>query len=390
LSLDEARRIVLDAQGFLENGGAPRSVPEILRRLGSVQLDTVSVLARSHELVAYARLGAMPRGEIEAAYWSTPARAFEYWGHANCVLPVEAWPYFAFRRRTRRAMTKGWMMPEGDASTKLVLERLREGPITTAEIGGARASPAGWWNWSEAKQAVEWLYYRGEVVCTDRRGWRRVYDLPERALPPELLAREPSDAECYAYLVGKAIGSLGVGTRRDIAAYFQLVGPSQWAPRNARRLLDEAIEACGLVTVEVEGWEDVAYAREETLSRPVTGECRTTLLSPFDSLIWAPSRMHKRTERLFDFTYLTELYLPKEKRTHGYFVMPLLANGRLAGRVDPARRGKTLVVNRLSLDDPEAAPAMAAALREAASWVGCDDVVVEAASPAGVLDGYGL
>ena len=388
LSLDEARRIVLDAQGLIDGEDTPRTPAEVLRRLGAVQLDTISVLARSHELVAYARLGAMPRSEIEAAYWSSPPRTFEYWGHANCILPMDAWPYFAFRRRTRGATKRSWIRPEDDAPIHEVLTRLRDGPITTADVGGARASQAGWWNWSEAKRALEWLYFRGEVVCTNRIGWRRIYDLPERAISPQLLAHEPDDAECYAYLVAAAMTGLGIGTRRDIAAYFQLTGPSHSAPRNGRALIDAAIETAGLVTVDVEGWDEVAYAREETLSRSITGECRTTLLSPFDSLIWAPSRMHKRTERLFDFTYLTELYLPKEKRTHGYFVMPLLANGRLAGRVDPVRRGKTLIVRRASLDDAEAAPALATALREAASWVGCDSVVIESISPPGILDGH--
>jgi uncharacterized protein YcaQ len=390
LSIDEARRIVLHAQGFVAGESTPRTVPAILHRLGAVQLDTVSVLARSHELVAYARLGAMARAEVEAAYWSSPPRTFEYWAHANCILPMQAWPYFAFRRRTRRATTAGWIKPESEASTDEVLARLRAGPLTTADVGGARASPAGWWNWSEAKRALEWLYYRGEVVCTNRIGWRRVYDLPERTIPPALLANEPDDEECYAYLVEAAMTGLGVGTRRDIAAYFQLTGPSRSAPLNARALIDGAIEAARLVPVNVEGWSEVAYAREETLSRPVEGECRSVLLSPFDSLVWAPSRRHRRTERLFNFTYQTELYLPKEKRTHGYFVMPLLANCRIAGRADPVRRGKTLVASRVSLDDPEAAPAMAEALREAATWVGCDSVVVESASPRGILDGYSL
>lgn len=390
VSLEEARRIVLDAQGLIDNEDKPRTLPDMLRRLGAVQLDTISVLARSHELVAYARLGALPRAEIEAAYWSSPPETFEYWGHANCILPIEAWPYFAFRRRTRSATGKSWIKPEDDASIREVFARLRDGPITTADVGGARASQAGWWNWSEAKRALEWLYYRGEVVCTNRSGWRRMYDLPERAIPSHLLAHEPDDSACYSYLVAAAMKGLGIGTRRDIAAYFQLTGPSHSAPRNGRELVDAAIEATGLVAVEVEGWDELAYAYERTLSRPVTGEPRTTLLSPFDSLVWAPSRMLKRTERLFDFTYLTELYLPKEKRTHGYFVMPLLANGRLAGRVDPVRRGKTLLVKQASLDEPESAPGLVAALREAASWVGCESVVVETVIPRGILDGHSL
>jgi uncharacterized protein YcaQ len=137
------------------------------------------------------------------------------------------------------------------------------------------------------------------------------------------------------------------------------------------------------VPVSVEGWKELAYASPDALATPVKGESRTTLLSPFDSLIW-DRKIAKRTQRLFNFSYELEAYVPKDKRQYGYFVMPLLAHGRLVGRVDPARRGKTLVAHHVSLEEPDEAPSMAAALREAASWVGCDDVEVAEDSPPAV------
>lgn len=390
LSIDEARRIALRSQGLIDGDGSAQNVPAMLRQLGAVQLDTISVLARSHELVAYARLGPVPRREVEAAYWSEPATAFEYHGHANCILPIELWPHFAFKRRSNSERTHPWFSVH-EQEVDEVRARLRDGPVTASDLGGAREGNGGWWSWSAAKRAVELLYYRGEVVCTDRRGWKRVYDLPERALPPELLSREPSDAECVSHLVGLAARALGIGTRRDIMEYFRLATRTLGA-RAAASLVDQAIEEHGLVPVEVEGWKEIAFATQDALSAPVRGKCRTTLLSPFDSLIWATQRPgelkeRERIRRVFDFSFSFEAYVPKEKRTHGYFVMPLLAGGRLVGRVDPARRGKTLVIRKASLDDPEAAPAMAAALREAATWVGCDEVVVESVYPPGALDG---
>ena len=199
LSAADARRGALRAQGLLGGGGPSAGrragVPAMLARLGAVQLDTISVLARSHELVAYARLGPVGRDAVERAYWSNGA-AFEYWAHAACVLPIEHWPLFSFRRRRFRARGRRWHeVPEGVGER--VLERLRaEGPLTSTELGGAkRGGP--WWDWSEVKVAVEWLLDIGEAVCTTRRGWRRVYDLPERALPARVLALdEPSDADC--------------------------------------------------------------------------------------------------------------------------------------------------------------------------------------------------
>jgi len=338
-------------------------VPALLRRLGAVQLDTISVLARSHELVPYARLGAVGREAVEGAYWS--GGAFEYWSHAACVLPVEDWPWFAFRRRAFRARGRRWHdVPQ--AACDEILRRLRhEGPLTTRELGGAK-SGGDWWEWSHAKVAVEWLLDIGEVVCTERRGWRRVYDLPGRALPAALLAEEPDDADCLARLVADAGRALGVATRADLAEHHRLTQAQVAA----------ALEAAGLVPVRVAAWGQPAWADPAALERPARGRHRTTLLSPFDSLVWDRAR----TERLFDFTHRLEAYTPKAERVHGYFAMPLLTGGRLAGRADPAREGRTLVARRLSVE-PRAIDAMAGALREAATWVGCDAVALEHVEP---------
>ncbi|MCX4543305.1 crosslink repair DNA glycosylase YcaQ family protein [Streptomyces sp. NBC_01565] len=369
LSADEARRIALRAQGFVGAPDRRGGVRGVLRHLGAVQLDTISVLARSHELIPYARLGAVGRPAVESAYWSD-RHAFEYWSHAACILPIEEWPHFAFRRRANRARGHRWhVLQDKERSTKAVLDRLRaDGPLTSTELGGAK-NGGEWFEWSETKIAVEWLLDTGEVVCSERRGWKRVYDLPERAVPDALLHDDLDDHECLRRLVALAGQSLGVGTRADIADYHRLKGEQ----------FDAVIEESGLVPVEVEGWSKPAWAAPEALAQAPRGRHRTTLLSPFDSLVWD----RPRTERIFGFTHRLEAYVPKPKRIHGYFAMPLLAGGRLQGRVDPAREGTTLVARQLSLTTPKAARPMAQALREAASWVGCDTVRIErATSPA--------
>ncbi|WP_328298970.1 winged helix DNA-binding domain-containing protein [Streptomyces sp. NBC_00435] len=369
LSADDARRIALRVQGFLGAPDRKGGVRGVLRHLGAVQLDTISVLARSHELVPYARLGAVGRSAVEASYWSDQ-HAFEYWSHAACILPIEEWPHFAFRRRARKARGHRWhVLQDKDRSTKTVLDRLAaEGPLTSTELGGAK-NGGEWFEWSETKIAVEWLLDIGEVVCTERRGWKRVYDLPERAVPGALLHDALDDLECKRRLVALAGQSLGVGTRSDIADYHRLKGPD----------FDAVVADSGLVPVEVEGWSKPAWADPAALASPPRGRHRTTLLSPFDSLVWD----RPRTERIFGFTHRLEAYVPKPQRIHGYFAMPLLAGGHLQGRVDPAREGTTLVARQLSLTTPKAARPMAQALREAASWVGCDTVRIDrAASPA--------
>jgi uncharacterized protein len=413
LSADEARRIALRAQGFLGAPDRRAGVRGILRHLGAVQLDTISVLARSHELVPYARLGAVERTAVERAYWDTsaknPARgsagsaargsanepagdsaaglsggpaegpavsrphAFEYWSHAACVLPVEEWPHFAFRRRAYRTRPH-WNHELPDGAYQQVIKQLRtEGPLTATDLGGARRTTE-WWDWSASKVAVERALMYGEVVCVERRGWKRVYDLAERAIPADLLHDDLDDRECARRLVAQAGRALGVGTRADIADYHRLRSEQ----------VDAVLADSGLVPVSVEGWGRPAWADPAALDTPPRGRHRTTLLSPFDSLIWERAR----TERIFGFTHRLEAYVPRPKRVHGYFAMPVLAGGRLIGRVDPARRGSTLIAKQVSLVEgirgratAKAVTAVAQALAEAAGWVDCTDVRVEQMDP---------
>jgi len=384
LGIDDVRRLTLRAQGFLGASARRGGVPAMLRRLGGVQLDTISVLARSHELVAYARLGAVPRERIERAYWhpSHPA-AFEYWAHAACVLPLAEWPYFAFRRRAFRARKRRWHEVSERACREVLARLAAEGPLTATQLGGAKAG-GPWWDWSEVKIAAEYLLDTGDAICVRRTGWRRVYDLPERVLPPELLGSEPSDEECVTRLAQVTARALGVATHNDLVDYHRLQSLLRGKPSRTG-FLDDAARAAGLMPVTVNGasrsgagsaaWADPAVLAEAAAAG--RERHRVTLLSPFDPLIWD----RRRTLRLFGFEHSLEAYVPRHKRVHGYFVMPLLAGGRLVGRVDPAREGSTLVARKVSLDRPSAAEPMARALREAATWVNCDNVELGQVEP---------
>lgn len=378
LTAAEARRAALRAQGLLGALDRRAGVPGVLGLLGAVQLDTISVLARSQELVPFARLGPIGREAIHSAYWSHEpgaARTFEYWSHAACVLPVEHWPMMALRRRQYRARGGVWGK---EVISPVTLAEIRgrlaaEGPLTTTQLGGARKTP-GWWEWSEVKAAVERLLAMGEVVCVERRGWRRVYDLPERAIPAHLLHDDLDNDACAVRMIALAGRAMGVATQSDLLDYFRLKPRKDFAA-----LAGEA----GLVPVEVDGWGRDAWADPaalDALESGAGGRHRTTLLSPFDSLIWE----RPRVERIFGFSHRLEAYVPKAKRVHGYYTMPLLHGGRLIGRVDPAREGRTLIGRQVSLASVKAAAPMAKALREAAQWVDCDSVRVEAVTPAGL------
>ncbi|MGD0983844.1 MAG: crosslink repair DNA glycosylase YcaQ family protein [Acidimicrobiales bacterium] len=368
LSAREARRIALAAQSLLgpRLGGGPTSM---LGRLRAVQLDTISVLARSHELVTFARLGPMPRARIDEEYWGPASATFEYWSHAACILPLEDWPAYGFRRRALIARGHRWhRLEDADKSCSYVRNRLRsEGPLSARELGGAkRGGP--WWDWTETKIAAERLLDIGELVCRRRKGFQRVYDLAERAIPAELLGTELSDEACHVRLVEAAAGALGVATAGDLAAYHGLTRPQ----------VERALTRTALLPAKVEGWNQPAFTSEAglgVLGRRMRG--RAVLVSPFDSLTW----YRERTERLFGFRHRLEAYVPRDKRVHGYFSMPVLGGDRLVGLVDPGRRGHTLVARHVSLETRDAASYVATALVEAAAWVDTDNIVVERVTP---------
>ncbi len=368
ISLEEARRVALFAQGL----SGPRlsgNPAGMVRHLGAVQLDTISVLARSHELVAYARYGSIKRKAIEQAYWGPKSETFEYWSHAACVLPLEDWPLYELRRRRFKAKGKRWHLLEDMVkSCDEVRTRLRDdGPLTARELGGAkRGGP--WWDWTETKIAAEWLLDIGELVCRERRGFQRVYDLTERAIPEALRSIELSDDECASRLVTAAGRALGVATVADLGAYH---GLSQARVR-------QALQSTTLEPITVATWDQPAYVSPGALgvlNRRVTG--RTLLLSPFDSLLW----FRPRAERLFGIRHRLEAYTPRHKRQFGYFAMPLLAGTKFVGLVDPGRRGHAFIAKQVTVHSSSGVRHAAKAISEAASWVGSHEVIVERVEP---------
>ncbi len=392
LTIAQARRIALWRQGLLgepvgtDASSAPyASVRSMLKSLGAVQLDTISVLARSHELVAYARLGALPRSTIERGYWNGSS-SFEYWSHAASILPMSVWPWFAFRRRHFVRRRHHWHNVN-QTTVRAVLGRLEsEGALTTTEFGGTRGTST-WWGWSDAKIAVEWLLNTGQVVCTRRTGWKRIYELAEHRIaehlrvPPDAVMVDevtgPADDQCLQFLVNASLQSLGIGTLSDIADVHRLTIGQVRAhlPKSA-------------TTVTVQGWDQPAYASGQAL-RWLSSEdgtaSRSVLLSPFDSLIW-----HRdRTQRLFGMRHRLEAYTPAARRQFGYFAMPVLHEGQLVGRVDPARQGSTLIAKKVTFEANargsvarSAIHGTARALVEAGRWTGCVDIVINEVVPA--------
>ena len=389
LSIQQARRLALAAQG-LAGPPAGRAGPAALRAalgcLGAVQIDSINVVARSHELVLAARVGAHDPAAFERLVYRRRA-GFEYWGHAASFLPIGHYRLFLPRMRRLAAATRGWwadMRARHGHLYRPVLERIRaEGPLAASafreQAGPRRGS---WWDWAPAKHVLEDLFDQGVLLVHDRVNFERRYDLAERVLPAGLDTSEPSNAEAALALTLLAAGHLGVGTAADLADYYRL------RPADARAALAEAVGAGLLEEVGVQGWARPAYLLPGArLPRAVRHP--PLLLSPFDSLIWS----RQRTERLFGFHYRIEVYTPAAKRRHGYYTMPILLGGELVGRVDPKhdRASGRLLLRGLHVEDgadPAAAlaAAAAAALRLAAQ-LGAERVETGDAMPARLAAG---
>jgi uncharacterized protein YcaQ len=381
LSAAEARRVALAAQGFgarLDGGGpSARTMLATLRRLGVVQIDSVNALARAHYLPLYARLGPYDRDRLDRAAWRAPRRLFEYWGHEASLLPVALQPLL--RWRMARAHRDAWggmrrVRAEQPELVARVLEDVRErGPISASQLAAderpRRTGP--WWDWSDVKRAVEYLFWSGEVTSARRRGFERLYDLPERVLPREVVAAPtPSEPDAIRELVRIAARACGVASERDLRDYFRLPAAE------ARRAVAELVEAGELIEVAVEGWRRPGLLHAEARV-PRRIEHRA-LLGPFDSLIWERAR----TERLFGFRFRLEIYVPAPRRVHGYYVLPFLLGDRLVARVDlKADRAASTLRARAAWAEPrapaETAEELAAELRLLAGWLGLERVAAD-------------
>jgi len=335
LGLAEARRIALAAQGFgvaRPTGAITQAhLRRVVDRVCLHQIDSVNVLVRAHYLPLFSRLGAYPRGLLDQAAWGRKSerRLFEYWAHEASLLPLDCQPLLRWRmaRAARgQGIWKGLAAFAHDrrGEADAVLARIAaEGPLATSEVGG-RSGTTGWWQWSDAKQALEYLFWSGQVTTRTRRGgFERVYDLPERVLPRMIVdALTPSEADAQRELIARSARALGIATAGDLRDYFRL------KPDDAHPRIAELVEAGDLVPVTVHGWAQQAYLhRDARVPRRISGQA---LLAPFDPLIWERAR----TERLFGTRYRIEIYVPADRRVHGYYVLPFLMDGAIVARVD--------------------------------------------------------
>jgi len=381
LSLAQARRIALAAQGFadarIEGDHARRHFRKTAERLGVIQIDSVNVVSRTHYLPAFSRLGAYPREHLEDEAWGRKKSLFEYWGHEASLMPMAMQPLFRWRMDEARAGEAGWThlaafgRERRDYIDGVLAEIEKRGPVTGGDFAeGPRGAP-GWWEWSNGKRALEWLFWSGFITTKTRRGFERVYDLTERVIPAAIVNQPtPSPDEAHRALLMIAAQAMGVATEADLRDYFRM------SVSATRARLAELVEDGLLEEVVVQGWRQPAYLYPNArLPRRIEAQA---LLSPFDNLIWA----RERTERLFGCKVRLEIYTPAHKREHGYYVLPYLQGDRITARVDlkADRKAGVLLVQSAHLEpmaiEGEVAPALAAELRLMALWLGLGAVSV--------------
>ena len=379
LTREEARRLALAAQGMASSARSGttatwRRIAQAIDTMNLLQIDSVNVVARSHYLPVLARVGHYRPETLDTRAFSLKSRRlFECWAHEASLLPMALHPLM--RWRMNRAAEGIGIYKElvrfADERAGYVDRVRREiaerGPLKASELPDAgRKASADWWSWTDGKTAVEYLFATGEVTTAERLGnFERRYDLPERVIPSDILgARAPDDADAIRALVELSAKALGIGTETDLRDYFRL------PVEDARRAVAELCEAGTLEPCQVDGWRNPAYLyTHAALPRRATG---TALLSPFDPLVW----FRDRASRIFGFDYRIEIYTPAAKRRYGYYVLPFLMKGRLAGRVclKADRKAGALLVNASHIepghDHGETATALAGTLDDLRHWLG--------------------
>ena len=377
LTIDQARRIALGAQGFTDprpKGRVDtRHFRRVVDRIGLVQLDSVNVFSRTHYMPFFSRLGIYDRSTLDAWLWGS-GEMFEYWGHEASLIPVQDHNLWRWRMNGTFNWTRlETMRREHPEYLDQVLEQVRNrGPLKTADLHDpGQRDGSSMWGWSKGKVALEALFMGGRVTTAHRPNFTRMYDLSERVIPDEHFDAEGLEREeAQSILLLKAARSMGVATAADLADYHRIRMPE------ARPLIERLAAAGDLVEVEVEGWGRAAYLHPEARQpRRVEGRA---LLSPFDNLVW----FRDRVERLWDFHYRIEIYVPEPKRVYGYYVLPFLLDEELVARVDlktDRKEGSLLVKGVFAepgVDPARVAREIRAELELIASWLGLNDVVV--------------
>jgi uncharacterized protein YcaQ len=381
LTKAQVRRAHIAAQGLASPRPAAPNLGHVVRsiqKMGVVQIDSVNVVERAHQLTLFSRLGPYDPDLLWRA--QRERRVLEYWAHMASFLPIDDWPLYKFRMERTRA--HGWptihrLHREAPGYIESVRRQLEErGPLTTSDLDepGDRKGP--WWGWADGKHVLEWLFIIGDAAVAERRNFTRYYDLAERVIPADLLdAPAVPLEEAVRILLMRSAERMAVATAKGLADYYRVSMIKGISPL-PRRLVEGLAAEGSLVEVDVAGMTGPMFMHPDA-TIPRTVEARA-LLNPFDPIVW----FRDRTEQLYDFHYRVEIYVPAAKRVHGYYVFPFLLGDELVARVDikADRQAGVLRVPGAFLEDGHdpvrVAREMAIELGELARWLGLGEIAV--------------
>ena len=389
-SRGDARALLLAAQGLnprLERPAGKADVLEAVRRMAVLQIDSISVVARSPYLVLWSRLGPYePRWLDELL---AEGKLFEYWSHAACFLPIEDYSLYRRLMLEGREKTRSWFEAHPQEVERVLAQVRERGAVRSAEFERADGRGGGWWDWKPEKRALEHLFAAGELMISRRDpNFHRVYDLRERvlerALPGWEDALAPTHEEVRRVFALKAVRALGVVVARWVPDYFRT------PKKGVAGLLDELVGEGKLLRARIAGWDEPAYVHPDNAGlaeRVLSGgllPSSTTLLSPFDPVVWDRAR----ASELFGFEYRIEVYTPAARRRYGYYSLPILHRGALVGRLDAKahrKRGvfevKTLHLEPGVLVTEDLVAGLAGALHECAGWHRTPEILVRRSDP---------
>lgn len=389
ISRNEARTLMVAALGLHRRPARKATKADVLRairRIGVLQIDSIHVVARSPYLVLWSRLGDYQPHWLDDLL--TEGKLFEYWSHEACFIPIEDYPLY--RHRMNNAESMGWKYSKQwvDAHRKEIDELLQfirvHGAVRAADFKRTDGKAGGWWEWKTEKRALEMLFTSGDLMISRREKFQRVYDLSERVLASWKNCSPPRAEDAQRESAIKAVRALGITTARWVSDYFRT--DKKQTTRAMSALVSEGV----LISVEVEGWKEQAFvcpSNRKLLKQAVSGNLQmelTTLLSPFDPLIWDRTR----TRAVFDFDYRLECYTPESKRKYGYFTLPILHRGELIGRLDAKahRKDEMFEVKLFHLEPSvrltdELMFCVAGAIQECARWHKTPNVVIRKSKP---------
>ncbi|MCK5238102.1 MAG: YcaQ family DNA glycosylase [Candidatus Thorarchaeota archaeon] len=392
-SPEAVRSVVLDVQG-LRTSAPSKSIMDVAHRIHNIQIDTISVVSRSHNLITYNRFPEYKEGEI----WKLEreGKLFEYWSHAMCMIPMDSFPYYAWKMGRMRERKSGWYTAwalENKEIVEDVYNKVKKDGVTRSkDLGEKNRQSDGWWDWKKEKRALESLMTLGLLMVSYREGFQKHYDIPERVVPAGIDTEPLSDKDVPRYVVDTTFRSLGIADYRDVKFYTgSMVAKHFW--KNQRNTMEEYLASLvGDILEELDFGQKSRYFIHRNYVKKLKGtklpsdEMPVKLLTPFDNIL----RERHYPRSLWDFEYKIECYVPAPDRVYGYFVLPILDQNEFRGRVDAKvhRKTGTLELKSLFIESEHlltdvGIERFAVGVRKFAQFHGCDQIELNSVSPKG-------